>query len=111
MTSNSGLALYAAVIALFVIQGRAVAPLQFTWWIASPLVKVRPGDAGPAQPSKTVILSAARNEFEPFQLVLRADSTDLTAVDVQVSDLRSPEGGGIQVDTAGQQTQHLLPLK
>ena len=100
MPSNSALAPCAVVLALFVIQGRAVAPLQLTWWIANPLLKIRPGDAAPGQPTRAAMLYAARNEFEPFQLVLRDDSADLAAVDVQVSDLRSLEGGEISRSNA-----------
>src|SRR6187200_2747016 len=63
----------------------------FTLWIANPLQKVRPWDS-PKLSAKAVELFAGRNEFEPFQIVVRAETTDLTGVDIEVSDLRSSEG-------------------
>jgi len=76
--------------------GAAVDPPQpLTWWTTNPLVKVKPLDPVPAVPVKNVDLFAGRNEFEPFQIVLRAASKDLTGVDIDFSDFRTAEGAGI----------------
>jgi len=64
----------------------------FVWWTAGGLEKIRPYDPVPARPQPSIHLSAARNEFEPFQVVLRADGQDIRNVDVEASDLKGPEG-------------------
>jgi hypothetical protein len=65
---------------------------DLVWWSAHALQKVRPYDAAPAGETKFIKLSSARNEFEPFQVVLRADNSDFNSVDIRVTDLRGPEG-------------------
>ena len=76
--------------------GVAVEPPQpFTWWTTHPLAKVKPLDPVPSAPVKSVDLYAGRNEFEPFQIVLRAKSKDLSGVDIDFSDFRTAEGAEI----------------
>jgi len=72
--------------------GPALEPQQFTWWTTDPLAKVRPLDPVPDIPVKVIDLYAGRNEFEPFQIVLRAKFKDLSGVDIDVSDFRTAEG-------------------
>src|ERR1700683_5075837 len=62
------------------------------WWVTNPLVKVKALDPVPAHPPKTAELAAARNEFEPFQLVLRSDGREIPDLDIQFSDFRTEEG-------------------
>lgn len=64
----------------------------FQYWTVSALVKVRPQDAAPSRAEQSADVYAARNEFEPFQLVLRAGAVAVNDVDVEVSDLRGPGG-------------------
>ncbi len=64
----------------------------FVWWTTHALDKVRPHDAPPKDLRHTVEIKAARNEFEPFQVVLRAEGQELDGVDVDVTDLRGPSG-------------------
>ena len=76
--------------------GAAAEPPQaFNWWTTHPLAKVKPLDPVPDVPVKSVDLYAGRNEFEPFQIVLRAKSSDLVGVDIVFSDFRTAEGAGI----------------
>jgi hypothetical protein len=56
------------------------------YWTTHALEKIRPHDPMPSAAAHAVQLWAAQNEFEPFQIVLRADR-DLASVDVDVSDL------------------------
>lgn len=78
------------------ILGPGVKPPQpFIWWTTHPLAKVKPFDPVPIAPVKRVDLYAGRNEFEPFQIVLRAKSKDLSGVDIEFSDFRTPEGAEI----------------
>jgi hypothetical protein len=88
------------VFILFAVAGVALDPVAkppqpLIWWTTHPLAKVKPFDPVPIVPVKTVELYAGRNEFEPFQIVLRAKSKDLSGVDIEFSDFRSPEGAEI----------------
>jgi len=86
-----------AVILHTLLVGEAGAQ-DLRWWTTHALVKVRPADDPPARPSQGVELFAGRNEFEPFQIVLRADSRDVEKVDVQISDMLGPPGHSIESD-------------
>ncbi len=66
------------------------------WWVENPLTKVRPRDPVPEKQVSTVRIYAARNEFEPFQLVLRAGGDEISGIDIQCSDFRSV--GGARID-------------
>lgn len=60
--------------------------------VSHPLLKVRPDM--PAEGPRAAELQAARNEFEPFQILLRA-ARDLPEVDVVAHDLVGPGGNTI----------------
>src|SRR4051812_35300107 len=63
----------------------AAAPM--TVWVIDPLTRVRPKDApGTATEAK---IKAARNEYEAFQVVVRAGAGGLKGVTVAVSDLQA----------------------
>ncbi|MGD1096489.1 MAG: hypothetical protein ABSB35_31410 [Bryobacteraceae bacterium] len=83
------------VSTLFVMQvasyGAEEVPL-FTWWVVNPLVKVKPLDPPPNPAATSADLYAGRNEFEPFQIVLRPEARDASDVDVEVSDFRTSQG-------------------
>ncbi len=66
-----------------------------SWWIATALEKVRPTDPAPASAAHAARIEAARNEFEPFQVVLRSAAADIEGIDVHPSDLRGPGGSVI----------------
>jgi hypothetical protein len=70
-------------------------PQPFLWWTTNPLAKVKPLDPVPSVPAKSADLSAGRNEFEPFQIVLRAPSRELPGVDIDFSDFRTADGARI----------------
>ena len=59
-----------------------------TWWTSGSLEKIHPSDTEPGNAPHKAKIHAARNEFEPFQLMLRAQGEDIDSVDVEVSDLR-----------------------
>src|SRR5579871_2237030 len=71
------------------------APQTILWWTTHDLAKIKPLDPVPADPPKAAELRAGRNEFEPFQLVLRSTSLDLSGIDIDFSDFHSAEGGTI----------------
>ncbi|MBV8843467.1 MAG: DUF4091 domain-containing protein [Bryobacterales bacterium] len=81
-----------AALLVFAVVGQAAA---IDWWVASPLEKIKPTDPEPATPAKAATIYAARNEFEPFQIVLRANGSAVQNVDVTCSDLRTEAGDTI----------------
>jgi Domain of unknown function (DUF4091) len=62
------------------------------WWTTHGLEKIRPFSSRPQNAAQEVKIQAARNEFEPFQLVLRAESQNIDSVDISVTDLRGSRG-------------------
>jgi hypothetical protein len=89
--AGSGMAVL-ALLSMFV--GKANTQ-DLSWWTTNPLVKVRPTDLPPSGAPQAAQLYAARNEFEPFQLVLRSDLRDIPNMDVQISDLAGQDGASI----------------
>lgn len=84
---------WAAVLSLLLFHlGSPAQSPPFRYWTTSALEKVRPADPVPSPAAQAATLFAARNEFEPFQLVLRAESKPVSEVDVEVSDLAGPGG-------------------
>ena len=60
------------------------------WWTTHALEKIVPAQHQPESAARGVKISAARNEFEPFQVVLRAEDRDISGLDIEVTDLRGP---------------------
>ncbi|MBI2822346.1 MAG: DUF4091 domain-containing protein [Acidobacteria bacterium] len=74
------------------------------WWVTHAMDKVRPNAAPPRERPQAAELWAARNEFESFQIVLRAPQQDLPEMDITFSDLTGPAGAVI---TSGNITVYL----
>lgn len=75
----------------------AAPPEDLAWWATHALEKVLPDARPPAGASgsrQPVEIAAARNEFEPFQLVLRAGERPVRDVDATLTDFAAEEGGG-----------------
>ena len=62
------------------------------WWTTHGLEKIHPFNSRPQNAAQEVKIQAARNEFEPFQLVLRAEGQNIDGVDISVTDLHSNRG-------------------
>jgi hypothetical protein len=86
------LAMFAILVGSVPVAGE---PAPFQWWIADSLTKIRPLDPFPDSPVGSAALYAGRNEFEAFQIVLRADEKDAADIDIRVSDLRTSQGAEI----------------
>lgn len=70
--------------------GRVLAGTEWaSIWEASATCKVLPGDSAPKQRGDAVRISAARNDFEPYQIVI-TPGRDLKSLRVRVGDLRGP---------------------
>jgi hypothetical protein len=87
---NRWLVLSLAAIPLFLSAVRP-APPSLIWWTTDAMQKVRPYDSPPDKPIDSIRVEAARNEFEPFQIVFRAGTTDVDGLDVDVSDFEGPD--------------------
>src|SRR5262245_57551643 len=82
---------FALVPLLLRFFGPTPAP-ALVWWTSHGLEKIRPFDPVPENLTHTVKIHSARNEFEPFQVVLRAEEQNIDGVDIEVTDLRSNAG-------------------
>lgn len=60
-------------------------------WEVNPLVKVFP-DTPPQAQAKAIVVELARDEYEPFQLVVRGPETATTQISLAVSPLKGPKG-------------------
>jgi len=76
-------------LCVFAASGRGQA---IEWRTTGALEKIRPGDPWPHDAGGAVELYAARNEFEPFQIVLRTTDGPVDGVDIEVTDLAGPAG-------------------
>lgn len=91
MTRWPFLPLAAIPLVLGLLRPAAPSP-ALAWWTTHSLEKVRPYDRIPEHAPQSVKIQAARNEFEPFQIVLRAESRAIDAVDIEVTDLQGKSG-------------------
>ena len=82
------------LLLLLTLGSRGSEPQSFVWWTTNALVKVRPSDVAPSV-RQSVTLQAARNEFEPFQIVVRSDSETVPGIDVEIDDFIGPSGSVI----------------
>jgi hypothetical protein len=73
--------------------------------------KIRPNDAPPRDPVHSVRISAARNEFEPFQLIFRAEDRDIENVDLEVTDLRGTGDNAVPKTNISVYLERYLDLK
>jgi glycosyl hydrolase family 123 len=86
-------------------------PADFTWWTTDALVKVRPYDPQPDGASKKATIKAARNEFEPFQVILRAENNDIDGIDVNIGDLKGPGSASIPKSSIFVYAERYLDVK
>jgi hypothetical protein len=87
-----------ALIPLLLSALRSQSPDTPLWWTTDGLEKIRPYDPPPETLSNSIQIAAARNEFEPFQIIVRSDFRDIRAVDVQASDLTGGNGAILSKD-------------
>jgi Domain of unknown function (DUF4091) len=80
-----------AAIPIILSAFRQPAP-NFEWWTTHALQKVRPYDTVPKKVQHSVHISAARNEFESFQVILRAETDEVEGLDLEAGDLKKSDG-------------------
>ena len=83
---------FCGTILLISLLAQPAAPKP-TIWVVSGMERV--GQKDPPQKRHRVELLAARGEYEPFQIVVRATVQRLTNVNLTLSDLRGPHGAVI----------------
>ena len=88
---NRSRAALLSLIPIAMLSGPSGSP-SVTWWIESPLVKIKPTSPVPYSLPRRAELSAARNEFEALQIILHANGRDAADLDVECSDLKSEKG-------------------
>jgi hypothetical protein len=82
--------LCAGLVLLFVAERSALAQPAMRVSAVDGLTRVRPHDAPP--PASVVAIQAARNEYEAFQVVVRAAGAGLSGVALKAGELRGPQG-------------------
>jgi hypothetical protein len=76
-------------------------------WPVDGMTRVFKND--PARANSSITLDTARNEYEPFQIIVKAPAAnDLTDVDVTISDLTGPDGAVISSDNIDLYREHYL---
>ena len=100
----------AILILLSVVRRAGEAAPPFEWWITHSLDKVRPSDPAPERIQRRAQIYAARNEFEPFQIVLRTNEAGIDGLDVEISEFRNVTGASIQKSFTTVYFQKLLNL-
>ena len=99
-----------AAVPVVLTSFRSPAP-ALTWWTTTAMEKIRPSDSPPATLHQAVAISAARNEFEPFQIVLRSVAQQIDGVDVTVSDLTGPQNAKIPKQYSTVYFERFIDLK
>lgn len=76
-------------------------------WVEDGMTRVFKGD--PAKDASKITLYTARNEFEPFQIIVKAPAiNDLTNVNITISDLEDENGNRIDADNIALFREHYL---
>jgi hypothetical protein len=111
MTMYRWILMALAAVPLVMSFERPFSAANLLWWTTDALEKVRPYDQEPKELNRAVNISAARNEFEPFQIVLRMQSADIHGVDIDITDLRGPAGAAISKNQITPYLERFLDLK
>jgi len=83
------------MIAAFPVAAQARGPIAS--WTATGMQRVGPDE--PAREDRTALLFAARGEFEPFQVIVKAPVGGLLNVTFRISDLKAPHVSSCQRST------------
>src|SRR3989338_5131097 len=77
------------------------------FWLEDGLTRVFKND--PAKTANAITLYAAKNEYEPFQVVVKAPpGNPLTGVNVSVSDFQGPNNNKISADNVSLYREHYV---
>ncbi|HET6462287.1 MAG TPA: glycoside hydrolase domain-containing protein, partial [Candidatus Krumholzibacteria bacterium] len=87
--------------------GLSPARAEMTAYAVDGLARVRPED--PARVASSITIAAARNEYEPFQIIVHAGRF-LSGVNVTATDLRSNSGGVISATNLTFYREHYVDI-
>jgi hypothetical protein len=92
--ARSGKALLMGVVVFgFLLNSGYASSAGMTVWVTHGTTRVFPQD--PPGKENEVRIFAARNEYEPFQVIVRAEDEPLDRVTLEAGELESPSGGRI----------------
>ena len=80
-----------------------------TYWIVHGTARIKPDDL--PMGNQTIAIKAAKNEYEPFQVILRAEDENLKNVDVSVSDLVGENGHRIEKENIALFREHYVHVR
>jgi len=80
-----------------------------TCWIVHGTTRVKPDDLPTG--NQIVTIKAAKNEYEPFQVILRAEGENLKKVDVSASDLMEKNGHRIKKENITLFREHYVYVR
>jgi hypothetical protein len=124
LTKLAGLVLFAASVAFYSPSGLANTPddpldytifapivpvnrINYNVWVEDGMTRVFKND--PAGVNSNITLYTAKNEYEPFQIIVKAPpSSDLTNVNITISDFTGPNGAFISSDNLTLYREHYL---
>jgi hypothetical protein len=98
----------AGILLLAACQSSAQEP-SMSVYVVDEFARVRPADA--PGPKRAAVLSAARNEYAPFQVVVRAGSGGLKRVNAVAGSLVAKRGHAITADQITLYREHYIEVK
>ncbi len=94
------------LIALLLATACSSAHAEMAVYAVDGLARVRPDDA--VRVASSISLAAARNEYEPFQIIVHAGKRPLSGVNATATDLRSARGGVISASNLTFYREHYV---
>src|SRR5215471_10781753 len=100
---------FSAAILLLAARSNPATEPSMSVYVADEFARVRPSDL--PNPKRVAVLHAARNEYAPFQVVVRAGTTGLKRVNVTASPLVPKRGLAIPADRITLYREHYIEVK
>ncbi len=102
--------IFCALVPALLLTPASTSHASLDLWTEDPNIKVRPGAVPGA--NRFITLKAAKNEYEPFQIVVYDDEGgSLQQVTASATDLEGPDGGAIEAGNISLYRVHLIEIK
>lgn len=99
---------FALLFGLLLATGCSPARAEMTVYAVDGLARVRPDD--PARVASSITIAAARNEYEPIQVIVHAGKRPLSGVNATATDLRSNNGAVISASNLTFYREHYVHI-
>jgi hypothetical protein len=99
---------FALLFGLLLAAGCAPARAEMAVYAVDGLARVRPN--APVRVASSIAICAARNEYEPFQVIVHAGTRPLSGVNVTATDLRSNNGAVISASNLTFYREHYVQI-